>query len=102
MTMSQTINGQPHDRYALILYGSETGNSHDVAGRLGQITERLHFKTIVTEMDDFAEVVEKKMKSGEVVSHLSIPINTPGMQAHENDRRKSQHSKSTSCARRHY
>ncbi|KAG4422788.1 hypothetical protein IFR04_004136 [Cadophora malorum] len=64
--MSQTINGQPHDRYALILYGSETGNSHDVAGRLGQITERLHFKTIVTEMDDFAEVVEKKMKSGEV------------------------------------
>ncbi|PVH78535.1 riboflavin synthase domain-like protein [Cadophora sp. DSE1049] len=53
--MSQTINGQPHDRYALILYGSETGNSHDVAERLGQITERLHFKTIVTEMDDFAE-----------------------------------------------
>ncbi|KAK0111707.1 NAPDH-dependent diflavin reductase [Cadophora gregata] len=64
--MSETINGQPHDRYALILYGSETGNSHDVAQRLGQITERLHFKTIVTEMDDFAEVVEKRMKSGEV------------------------------------
>ncbi|KAH9214247.1 hypothetical protein DL95DRAFT_436039 [Leptodontidium sp. 2 PMI_412] len=53
--MSQTINGQPHDRYALILYGSETGNSQDVAERLGQITERLRFKTIVTEMDDFAE-----------------------------------------------
>ncbi|KAL2065249.1 hypothetical protein VTL71DRAFT_2918 [Oculimacula yallundae] len=69
--MSQTTNGQPHDRYALILYGSETGNSQDVAERLGQITERLHFKTIVTEMDDFAEVVEKKMKSGEV---KKIPV----------------------------
>ncbi|KAH7317906.1 hypothetical protein BKA65DRAFT_109859 [Rhexocercosporidium sp. MPI-PUGE-AT-0058] len=69
--MSQTANGQPHDRYALILYGSETGNSHDVAERLGQITERLHFKTIVTEMDDFAEVVEKKMKSG-VVKKISL------------------------------
>lgn len=68
--MSQTTSGQPHDRYALILYGSETGNSHDVAERLGHITSRLHFKTIVTEMDDFAEVVEKKMKSGEVVGHL--------------------------------
>ena len=65
--MSETNLGQPHDRYALVLYGSETGNSHDVAERLGQITERLHFKTIVTEMDDFADVVEKKMKSGEVV-----------------------------------
>lgn len=100
--MSQTISGQPHDRFALILYGSETGNSHDVAGRLGQITERLHFKTIVTEMDDFAEVVEKKMKSGEVVSTLSVAIYQSGMQAYNDDRRKSQHSKSMSCARRLY
>ncbi|KAG4443879.1 hypothetical protein IFR05_000645 [Cadophora sp. M221] len=73
--MSQTINGQPHDRYALILYGSETGNSHDVAERLGQITERLHFKTIVTEMDDFAEIVEKKMKSGEVKKIPVLKVN---------------------------
>ncbi|KAK2629509.1 hypothetical protein QTJ16_000329 [Diplocarpon rosae] len=56
---------QPRNRFALILYGSETGNSQEVADRLGQITERLHFKTIVTEMDDFVDMVEKKMKSGE-------------------------------------
>ncbi|KAH7386535.1 hypothetical protein BKA64DRAFT_145803 [Cadophora sp. MPI-SDFR-AT-0126] len=72
--MSQIINGQPHDRYALILYGSETGNSHDVAGRLGQMTERLHFKTIVTEMDDIAEVVEKRTKSGEVIPTLKVNV----------------------------
>lgn len=65
--MTTSIQGQPHDRYALILYGSETGNSHDVAQRLGDITERLHFKTIVTEMDDFADVTEKRLKSGEIV-----------------------------------
>ncbi|KAK6580808.1 hypothetical protein PZA11_007044 [Diplocarpon coronariae] len=56
------------DRYALVLYGSETGNSHELADRLGQMTERLHFQTIVTEMDDLADVVEKKMKSGETVA----------------------------------
>ncbi|XMA14656.1 hypothetical protein WAI453_007447 [Rhynchosporium graminicola] len=66
MVTSQITNGELNERYALILYGSETGNSQDVAERLGQITERFHFKTIVTEMDDFADVVEKKMKSGEV------------------------------------
>jgi sulfite reductase alpha subunit-like flavoprotein len=45
------IQGQRHDRNALILYGSETGNSQDVAEQLGRMAERLHFVTRVGEMD---------------------------------------------------
>jgi sulfite reductase alpha subunit-like flavoprotein len=43
--------GQRHDRTALILYGSETGNSQDAAEALGRAAERLHFATRVSEMD---------------------------------------------------
>ncbi|TGO29521.1 hypothetical protein BPAE_0014g00720 [Botrytis paeoniae] len=50
--MSDIRNGQRHDRSALILYGTETGNSQDVAEELGRITERLHFMTRVCEMDE--------------------------------------------------
>ncbi|KAF7956090.1 hypothetical protein EAE96_005011 [Botrytis aclada] len=50
--MSDILNGQRHDRSALILYGTETGNSQDVAEELGRITERLHFMTRVCEMDE--------------------------------------------------
>ncbi|KAB8298788.1 hypothetical protein EYC80_000962 [Monilinia laxa] len=49
--MSESVNGQRHDRSALILYGSETGNSQDVAEELGRVMERLHFMTRVTAMD---------------------------------------------------
>ncbi|KAI9745499.1 MAG: NAPDH-dependent diflavin reductase [Claussenomyces sp. TS43310] len=44
--------GQRHDRSALILYGSETGNSQDAAEQLGRICQRLRFCTDVVEMDD--------------------------------------------------
>ena len=44
-------NGQRHDRSALILFGSETGNSEDAAERLSRITERLRFVTIIAPMD---------------------------------------------------
>ena len=44
--------GQRHDRSALILYGSETGNSQDAAEHLGRVAERLHFVTRVSEMDE--------------------------------------------------
>jgi len=43
--------GQRHDRSALILYGSETGNALDVAEELGSITERLNFLTHVSKLD---------------------------------------------------
>ncbi len=43
--------GQRHDRSALILYGSETGNARDVAEELGSITERLNFLTHVSKLD---------------------------------------------------
>lgn len=54
--MSEILNGQRHDRSALILYGSETGNSQDVAEELGRVMERLHFMTRVIEMD-LADIV---------------------------------------------
>ncbi|KAK4166793.1 NADPH-dependent diflavin oxidoreductase 1 [Cladorrhinum sp. PSN259] len=41
------------DRSMLVLYGSETGNSQDIAIELGQIAQRLHFQTTVDEMDSF-------------------------------------------------
>ncbi|KAH6677583.1 hypothetical protein B0J14DRAFT_615726 [Halenospora varia] len=49
--MAEAIQGQRHERSALILYGSETGNSQDVAEELGRMAERLHFVTRVSEMD---------------------------------------------------
>ncbi|APA08804.1 hypothetical protein SS1G_02596 [Sclerotinia sclerotiorum 1980 UF-70] len=50
--MFEILNGQRHDRSALILYGTETGNSQDVAEELGRVIERLHFMTRVCEMDE--------------------------------------------------
>lgn len=38
-------------RAALVLYGSETGNSQDIAEELGKMTQRLHFKTKVDELN---------------------------------------------------
>ncbi len=61
--MTEASKGQRHDRSALILYGSETGNSQDVAEELGRVAERLHFATRVSEMD----LVE-------IVSHVISPI----------------------------
>jgi sulfite reductase alpha subunit-like flavoprotein len=49
--MTDRSSGQRHDRNALILYGSETGNTQDVAEDLGRVAERLHFVTRVSEMD---------------------------------------------------
>lgn len=38
-------------RTALVLYGSETGNSQDVAEEMGRLTERLRFNTQVSELN---------------------------------------------------
>ncbi|GJC94061.1 NADPH-dependent diflavin oxidoreductase 1 [Colletotrichum higginsianum] len=38
-------------RSMLILYGSETGNSQDIAEEIGRDAQRLHFKTKVDEMN---------------------------------------------------
>ncbi|PQE03567.1 hypothetical protein CJF31_00010151 [Rutstroemia sp. NJR-2017a BVV2] len=56
--MSASPNGQRHDRTALILYGSETGNSQDLAEELGRVAERLHFMTRVCEMDQLIDLNE--------------------------------------------
>ncbi|KAK3353504.1 hypothetical protein B0T25DRAFT_454861 [Lasiosphaeria hispida] len=41
------------DRSMVILYGSETGNSEEIAHELGKMAERLHFRIVVDEMDSF-------------------------------------------------
>ena len=38
-------------RSALVLYGSETGNAHDVAEEIGRLTTRLRFETVVLDLD---------------------------------------------------
>ncbi|XXG98438.1 Zn finger-containing GTPase- Activating Protein for ARF [Hypoxylon texense] len=43
---------QLENRRMLIIYGSETGNSQDLAGNLERLAERLHFKTLACEMND--------------------------------------------------
>lgn len=40
-------------RRMAILYGTETGNSEDIAHELGDMAERLHFQTTVDEMNSF-------------------------------------------------
>jgi sulfite reductase alpha subunit-like flavoprotein len=40
-----------HERRALVLYGSETGNAQDVAEEMGRIAERLRFDTDVLELN---------------------------------------------------
>ncbi|KAK5657741.1 hypothetical protein OQA88_2814 [Cercophora sp. LCS_1] len=40
-------------RSMIILYGSETGNSEEIAVELGKMAQRHHFQTVVEEMDSF-------------------------------------------------
>lgn len=54
--MNESIAHRPQKRSALILYGTETGNSQEVAEELGVVTERLHFATHVSELDHFKPV----------------------------------------------
>jgi len=39
-------------RSILVLYGTETGNSKEIADHLGRMCQRLRFPTLVEEMDD--------------------------------------------------
>lgn len=50
-------------RSMLVLYGSETGNSQDVAEELGRMAQRLHFKTKVEEMNTVSLVRSSKVPS---------------------------------------
>ena len=44
-------NGSYPDRTAQVLYGSETGNSQEIAEEIGRVLERLRFITSVSELD---------------------------------------------------
>ncbi|OTB08214.1 hypothetical protein M426DRAFT_8021 [Hypoxylon sp. CI-4A] len=50
--VSSDRSAQLDNRRMLILYGSETGNSEDLAVDLERLSERLHFRTLVCEMND--------------------------------------------------
>lgn len=54
--MSADPASGPQKRSALVLYASETGNAQDVAEELGDLAERLHFVTQVSEMNNFKPV----------------------------------------------
>ncbi len=43
---------QPKGRNLLVLYGTETGQSREIAEHLGRMCQRLRFRTLVEEMDD--------------------------------------------------
>ena len=47
---------RPEKRSVLVLYASETGNAQEVAEELGDLAERLHFVTLVSEMNNFKPV----------------------------------------------
>ena len=51
-----TDNTKGPSRSAIVLYGTETGNSQDAADELGRLLERLHFMTRVSEMDSVKAV----------------------------------------------
>ena len=51
-------------RTALVLYGSETGNAHDIADTLGHMVERLHFSTYVTYLDAVDPVSDPQYING--------------------------------------
>lgn len=51
LTIDMThTSGQQHDRTALVLYGTETGNSEEVAEELEAMLEKLHFVTRISSM----------------------------------------------------
>ena len=75
MSTMPTISASPDDREncrtALILYGSETGNAHDIANDLGRMAERLRFSTYVTSLDSVDPVCLLLRISGPRLMSLS-------------------------------
>lgn len=55
--MSEDPVPGPTKRSVLVLYASETGNAQEVAEELGDLAERLHFVTLVSEMNNFKPCV---------------------------------------------
>ena len=79
--MTESVIGQRHDRSALVLYGSQTGNSQDVAEQLGRVAERLHFVTRVSEMD-LVEIVCSSLQSPAVQYTCSCTLLTQKITGH--------------------
>lgn len=64
------------ERKILILYGSETGNSHDFSIDLETMAERLRFRADVFAIDAITLVSEPSQFAGSY-SRLSKPRNCP-------------------------
>lgn len=58
------------ERNVLVLYGSETGNAQDMAEEVGRVCVRLHFKTLVEELDSIDLVC--RMLQLDLPCHTSI------------------------------
>lgn len=51
------------DRSLLVLYGTETGHSQEIAHEIGDAAERLRFRTMVEQMNDVSLVRMKRIFS---------------------------------------
>ncbi len=74
----------PQDRSVLIVYGTETGNSQEIAEHLGRMCERLRFQTWVDEMDNVRLVCGDATSTGP--AHLTFScftaVERPALQPH--------------------
>jgi hypothetical protein len=75
--MTDNDEAHRHDRTALILYGSETGNSQDVADELGRMAERLHFVTRVSDTDAVEIVCPLSNLPGPILDNAKHCLFTP-------------------------
>jgi sulfite reductase alpha subunit-like flavoprotein len=58
-------------RSALILYGSETGNTQDVAREIARLAERLRFDTTVIDLDSI-ELVRARILLSLLIHSLTL------------------------------
>jgi sulfite reductase alpha subunit-like flavoprotein len=64
------------DRSVLVLYGSETGNAQDLAEETGRLCQRLHFRSVVEELDS-VDLVSALLASSS--SHTQIHLLTSSL-----------------------
>lgn len=68
----------PSNRSVLVIYGSETGNSQDLAEDLERLYERLHFDVRAHEMND-VELVSLAQRHQSPASGHAEPSRSSGM-----------------------
>lgn len=57
------------DRSLLVLYGTETGHSREIAQEIGDAAERLRFRTMVEQMNDVSLVRKNRFFFALILRH---------------------------------